>query len=177
MADFEKALEFVLDNEGRTYEEPPHIDQPTNSGIIARDIAIYRGVDVHTVTKDDIQLLSKAEIRGIYLTQYWEKLRMNEVKNTGIATCIFDTGVNRGISIGAKYTQKVCNALGSALVVDGVIGARTLAAVNSYQPKTFITHYEALVVAGYMALLEHKISFHKYEKGWLRRAARLLTLA
>lgn len=173
MARIEDSIEFIFQNEGGfTIDD----GGPTNWGIVKRDVAEYRGILVSEVSTQEMQDLSKDEATKIYKQQYWDKLRLDDVQDLGVATCIFDTGVNRGISIGAKYAQKVCVALGAALVVDGQIGGMTIAAINKCSRADFIRHYEAMVYAGYTAILEGRPSFGIYAKGWYRRAARLLTL-
>ncbi len=120
--------------------------------------------------------LDRSEIDSIYFEQYWGPLRLNEVHDQGIATTIFDCGVNRGISIGAKYAQRVCNLNGGALVIDGHLGMRSIASLNAQNRKYFISHFVALMESGYDAIIHAHPSNEKYRRGWFARANRLLTL-
>ena len=114
----------------------------------------------------------------IYHALYWNKMNGDEIANQNIATCIFDTGVNRGMSVGNKYAQRVCNQLGSSLVLDGQLGPKSIAAINGYAQHAFVTHYEALEWAGYEALLSgNPGKYGIYRHGWEARARKLLTLA
>lgn len=176
MSNFITALPYVIQNEGIGYEGYPETDQPTNTGIIAADVAKYRNVNIDTITVEIMKSLSKEEINDIYLHQYWNPMRLSEVNDPGTATAIFDCGVNRGLSVGVKYAQRACNLYGGALVVDGVMGMRSLAAVNKISRATFINQYVALVLAGYEAIIsEHPID-ERYKNGWFARANRMLTL-
>lgn len=176
MAKLEDCLGYVLQNEGG-YGEPPEDDQPTNFGVIAEDIAKYRNVPVATITVGDIRALTLMEATEIYRLQYWNPLRLDQVINQNIATCILDTGVQRGLGVGAIYAQRVCNLLGAALVVDGIIGSSTIAALNKCDQAKFIKAYENLEAAGYLAIISAHPMDLKYKHGWMARAARLLTLA
>lgn len=175
MAKLEACLPYVLANEGG-YSEPPLNDQPTNYGIIANSLAKYRKVPVDQITKQDIMNLTVMEATEIYRLHYWNPLRLDEVNDHAIATAILDVGVVRGISVGAKYAQRVCNQLGAALVVDGLIGFRSLAAINACEREKFIRAYENLDAAGFLAIIAHNPKMHIFERGWLARAHRLLSL-
>lgn len=175
MADFEKALEYVIQNEGKGFSVD-NIDQPTNSGITRIALADYRRVDRNEVNTSDVASLTWDEITAIYKDVFWDRLRLGEIQHTGKATCIFDTAVNQGQRMAVKYAQKACTALGSAIVIDGVMGMRTLSEINLKEPKDFIRGYEALVYIAYQALVEKTPSLSIYERGWLRRAGRLLSL-
>lgn len=176
MAEISLSLPYVYKNEGVGYETYPATDQPTNTGIIAADVAKYRGVKLSRIAPQDVKDLTPEEIEAIYLQQYWNPLRLSEVNDQGIATCVFDSGVVRGIGIGAKYAQRTCNSLGSSLVIDGQIGLHTLAALNIQSRPQFIRQYVALMEAGYDAIIESHPGDARYKKGWYSRASRLLTL-
>lgn len=176
MAEISLSLPYVFQNEGIGYETYPATDQPTNTGIIAADVAIYRHVPLSQVTANDVKNLTRDEINAIYLEQYWNPMRLGEVNDQAVATTIFDSGVVRGIGIGVKYTQRTCNSLGGALVVDGQIGAHTLAAVNKLDRASFIRRFVLLMDAGYDAIVAHNPHDARYLHGWLARASKLLTL-
>lgn len=176
MADLKKALDYVLENEGRGFEDWPQTDQPTNSGIIAADIAEYRNVATTDIKRSDVEKLSDYEIEAIYRRQYWEKIKGDQIKDPGIATCVFDIAVVRGVSVAGKYSQRVCNLLGAALVVDGQIGLHTTGALNLMDRKRFITNMENLQAAGFLAIVHAHPIDQRYLHGWMARARKLLTL-
>ena len=176
MSDFNEALEYVLGNEGTGYSGPPENDQPTNSGITAAAVAEFRGVPASSITARDIQNLLGGEINAIYKKLYWDALQLGSVTDQAIATCIFDTGVNRGIGVGAKYAQRACNINGSQLVADGRVGFATLSALNQAKRGPFIRVFQSLEAAGYLAILAAHPEDARYENGWMARSRRLLTL-
>lgn len=176
MAKFDDCIGYVLQNEGGYTNDPNDHGGATNFGITAPDVAKFRRVPLSSITNTMMFHLSKVEAEAIYMSQYWNPLKLDQVADHGKAVCIFDTGVNRGISVGAKYAQRVCNLLGGALVVDGDIGLHTLAAINQSDRKAFIKTYESLVQAAYDAIIAHNPSQEVFRRGWMARARRLLSL-
>jgi lysozyme family protein len=173
MAEFEFAFTYVLENEGGYCVDD---GGPTKWGIVRADLAAFRGVPIDQITAQDIKNLSADDASKIYQKQYWTPMRLMAIEDTGVATAIFDIGVNRGIEVGAKYAQKAANLLGHPLYVDGVIGPQTLQAINACVASDFIRYIEAMDVAGYLAILRAHPEDKIYERGWMARAKRLLTL-
>lgn len=176
MAKIDLSMNYVLDNEGRGYSEPPEDDQPTKYGIIAADIAEHRHKMVSEISVQDVKDLTMKEATDIYWLQYWSRMKLDDVKDQSVATAIFDVGVNRGIFKGATYTQLALNNQGFYLNVDGKMGPRTVRAINDCKRLNFLTSFHGLVYEGYQSIVEHNPEDHKFLHGWLRRADRLLTL-
>lgn len=177
MADFVHALEYVKVNEGVGYETYPKTDQPTNTGIIAADIAEWKDIPLHEVTAQMVKDLTQEDISAIYREFYWDKIHGDAIADEGIATCVFDTCVLRGLVTGIKYVQRTCNLLVEGrLVVDGVFGSNTLNAVNKCDRTAFIRTFENMEAAGYLAIVAAHPEDKRYLNGWMNRAKRLLTL-
>ncbi len=176
MADINKSIGYVLTNEGGYTNDPADHGGPTNWGIIIPDLAKYRGVPAASLSAKDIMMMTKQEAMFIYKAQYWDKLKLDQVQSQAIATAIFDIGVVRGLFVSTKYAQKVCCLLNHPVVVDGVIGPKTLEAINSSDEALFIRRLEALDMAGFLAIVAHNPTQHVFLHGWERRAERLLTL-
>ncbi len=174
MAAIEGSIKYVLDNEGGwTIDDGGW----TMWGIVVSDVAAYRNVPASSITEQDMKNLSVSEATAIYKKQYWDALNLDQVNDQNMATCIFDTGVNRGISVSAKYAQRVCNISGATLQVDGKIGPLSLIRINQMNRTIFIRNYEAMEMAGYEAILASNPSkYGIYRNGWESRARRLLTL-
>lgn len=171
MAELLDCIEYVLENEGTFVVDS---GGATKYGCTATAVAEYRGVD--SVSNREVRELSREEAIDIYRELYWDRLCLDDVKNTGVATCILDVGINRGVSVGARYAQTVCNALGASISVDSKIGPKTTEAINKCKAEAFIRSYWALVVKGYEEIVKVKPWLGIYKKGWLNRANRLLTL-
>lgn len=173
MSDFNSAFQYVLINEGGFSNDPDDSGGATNFGITHDDLAKFLG---HGVSTSDVRDMSQDTAQAIYEAFYWSPLHLDNVNDNGMATCIFDTGVNRGISVGAKYAQRVCNDLGSNIVVDGKIGPISIGQINQYKAAKFIQHYYDLVKNGYDGIVASHPSQRVFYNGWMARAKRLLTL-
>lgn len=173
MSDFNAAFQYVLVNEGGFSDDDEDSGGATNFGITHDDFAKFLG---HAVSTEDVKNMTQDQAQAAYLEFYWTPLRLEAIVNDGVATCIFDTGVNRGISVGSKYAQRVCNILGSELSIDGQIGPLTIAEVNKYDQSKFINVYFNLVKAGYDSIVANHPSQNVFYRGWMNRANRLLTL-
>lgn len=171
------ALPYVLVNEGGYTDDPNDSGGPTNFGITQADLSKYLGTPA---TADQIKAMTQDLAAQIYSKYYWTPLNLDQVMDQNIATCIFDTGVVRGISVGAKYAQVACNEvlkLTSPLVVDGEIGIASIYAINKAPRATFIQAYYAQVKIGYDTIVANNPSQQVFYNGWMNRANRLLTLA
>lgn len=172
MANIELSMPFILQNEGG-YAEPPQVDQPTNFGITLPDLSRYLG---QICTVDDLKEINLRTATQIYKYQFWDPMSLDLVNDQNIATCIFDTGVNRGVYVGAIYAQQTCVICGDQLDCDGVIGPITIEKINEFDRNNFITCYEKFEWSGYQSILRLHPEDEKYRNGWESRCKRLLTL-
>lgn len=87
-----------------------------------------------------MQDMPQSVARQIYLERYWVQPGFAEVEkfSTPIADELFDTGVNMGTGVAAKYLQRALNVLNLEaktypdVNVDGAIGKMTLAALRAF---------------------------------------------
>ena len=172
MANIKDSMPYLLENEGGwTIDDGGW----TMWGVVVSDVAAYRHVPPKDITEKDMKNLSVQEATAIYKQQYWDRMSLDQVIDQNIATCIFDTGVNRGLSVGVKYAQKVCH--NDDLVIDGHMGPKSLEAINRVSRKIFCPIYESLVWAGFQAIYHsNPTKYGIYLRGWDLRAKRLLTL-
>ena len=108
MANFDKAIERVLINEGGYVNDPNDAGGETKYGISKR---AYPGVDIKNLTTD--------EAKAIYKKDYWDKIKGDNINSDEIAYEIFDTAVNMGVRTSSKIAQMVVGAY-----PDGFIGAK-----------------------------------------------------
>lgn len=88
-----------------------------------------------------------------------------------VATKMLDTAVNVGSHQAHKFAQKAANDCGASLVVDGDFGPKTLAAINSILPSTFVIAMAEEQTLFYKDLLKRKPGMEPCRAGWLARAA------
>lgn len=171
---FQKAADYVLQNEGGYSNIPEDGGGPTNFGITQHDLSEFRG---EQVSANDVRMMSVDEARTIYKKFYWNKISGDSLTQLGVATCIFDCSVLYGIHEGSKYAQLAANNCGSLIEPDGKIGPETIKVLNSVKQVAFVQAYHLLVRAKINAIIESRPSQEIFRKGWESRANRLLTLA
>ncbi len=174
MDTFDKALQYTFKNEG-SFSNDPHDHGGATSGFgITRDeLARWRH---HSVSVADVRDMGREEAKAIYAAWYWKPLSCDKITNPGIAICLFDIGVVRGIGVPPKYAQIICNQYGASLSVDGHIGPLTIAAINVTPPAMFIRDFASRAEAGFRSIVDRNESQSIFLKGWINRARRLLTL-
>lgn len=173
MAKIELSIGYILENEGGFTNDAQDAGGATNWGITHDDLSRWRKAPVST---QDVKNMTKAEAEEIYKAYYWAPLNLDGIDDQNIATCIFDTGVNRGIYIGASYAQRVAAELGHGLSIDGKIGPVSLAAINQCKRRDFIVDYYAFVKSGYDQIVAHNPTQRVFYVGWMNRARKLLSL-
>ncbi len=171
---FDKAMEYVLANEGGYGWDPDDAGGPTNFGITQHDLSAWRE---KPVSPDDVKYMTVDEAKHIYFFRYWTPLGCSEVKPVAIAACIMDTGVLYGVHKSGVFTQTALNGLGSNLKVDGQIGPNTIIELNRVDVKAFIEAFVDLILKRIDDIIESRPRNAKFRGGWTTRAKRLLSLA
>jgi lysozyme family protein len=119
------------------------------------------------------------EAEKIEEREYWAALRLGEIESQAVANKLFDMAVNMGVRQAGVLAQRAANGLFSGaspsssvilLSEDGVLGARSLAAINELDPERYLQLLRELSADFYL----HVAALHPAEsvdlKGWLRRA-------
>jgi len=153
MADFNKAIDKVLVNEGGYVNDPNDAGGETKFGISKRS---YPDVDIKNLT----QLNAKM----IYKRDYWDKVKADEIKSNIVAYELFDTAVNMGVRTASKLMQ---GCVGSS--IDGFIGKQTLELLNNTDEEIILLRFKLAKVARYVSLVKKRPKNKKYIVGWLIR--------
>ena len=158
---FKKFLDYIFEVEGGYTDDKNDRGGKTTWGITeeeARDFG-YTG---------DMQNLTKDFAKNIYLKKYYLGNKLDKVKNDKVALSIFDWVVNSGRR-GIKKAQIVANKFGANLVIDGIVGNKTLEAINGINPEAFLKEYHEMQRAFYKNLAAKDHSQEGFLKGWLNR--------
>ncbi|MFC2736545.1 MAG: glycosyl hydrolase 108 family protein, partial [Leptotrichia wadei] len=165
MERFEKIFEYLLKVEGGYSDDKNDKGGKTKHGIIeeeARDFG-YKG---------DMQDLTKDFAKNIYLKKYYLGNKLDKVVNDKVALSICDWAVNSGRN-GTKNVQVALNQInGSDLVVDGIIGNKTLEVLNATDPGKFLEVYHNLQRIYYRSKIEADSTQKRFLTGWLNRIER-----
>ena len=160
MSNFDKAFDLLIGNEGGYVNNPSDPGGETNWGI-TKTVAVANG---HT---GDMRTMPKETAKGIYKKMYWDKLQCDQLPFV-VAFQLFDAGVNHGNAQAVKFLQRALS-----VVDDGVIGAKTIAAVSKLKDLQIVMLFNAERIEFYAALK----TFSTFGKGWVRRVASNLKLA
>ena len=162
---FEKIFDYLLKVEGGYSNDKNDKGGKTKYGIIeeeARDFG-YKG---------DMQDLTKDFAKSIYLKKYYLGNKLDKVINNKVALSVCDWAVNSGKN-GIKNAQIAINQLTNAnLDVDGIIGNKTLEALNAADPEKFLEVYHNLQRIYYRSKVEGDKTQKEFLTGWLNRVQR-----
>ncbi|WP_304177888.1 glycosyl hydrolase 108 family protein [Leptotrichia trevisanii] len=162
---FEKIFDYLLKVEGGYSDDKHDKGGKTKYGIIeeeARDFG-YKG---------DMQDLTIDFAKNIYLKKYYLGNKLDKVNNGKVALSICDWAVNSGRN-GIKNAQAALNRIdGANLDVDGIIGNKTLEALNAVNPDKFLEVYHNLQRIYYRGKVEADSTQEKFFDGWMNRIAR-----
>lgn len=122
----------------------------------------YKGKRVPT--KEDLKNIPYKEWRDIVHTMYWSKWKADLIENQHVANMIVDWVWASGQGIGIKRVQKLLG-----VTADGIVGPKTLAAVNSQDPKELFTKVYNARAAHFNAIVKNNPSQKKWLKGWMNR--------
>ena len=150
---------FILSFEGGFVSDPDDRGGATNRGVT---IATYRHTFGSDKTVDDLKRISDEEWGVVYQSLYWRQMRADGMADQSIANLMVDFAWTSGVARASRYLQKAVGAK-----QDGIIGAKTLKAVNGSDAKALFKTLHGLREAYIRSIA--KGSQRKYLRGWLRR--------
>lgn len=149
---FERAVLFILDEEGGYANDPHDAGGETKFGISNR---AYPDLDIKN--------LSASDAVRIYQRDYWARLRCDELPR-GLNLLVFDAAVNQGQPAAAMMLQQA-----AGVKADGIVGPITLKAAQKVSPQEY--------AARRMAMYAISKTFSRHGLGWSRRLMRCLVAA
>lgn len=114
-------------------------------------------------TVERLRNISYAQWLDILKTMFWDRWRADEITNQSIAEILVDWVWSSG-KYGVTIPQQVLG-----VTVDGVVGPKTITAVNAQNPATFFARIVAERKAYIDRICASRPTNNKYKKGWLRR--------
>lgn len=108
-------------------------------------------------------------VENFYYKNFYKPFE--EIKSEKIRDLLFETSVNLGIKQTLKLAQRILG-----LKADGILGPKTLSALNSANPEEFIKDFTLARIAFYTALAdENPKRYAVYLRGWINRALEVLS--
>lgn len=159
MSNFDKAFAFTYKWEkGKTKDTGGY----TVDGLSSR---AYPDLDLNKLTLD--------EKKAIYKRDYWDKIKGDDMPYQ-LSLAVFDTAVNCGVRQASLLLQRAINCfVDSAIDTDGIIGPKTIAAVN-YAKMFGHNRCVSLVfcelrLCHYNLLYMSSDSYNEFIHGWINR--------
>lgn len=173
--DIDQMIDELIGREGGYSSHPADTGGPTRWGV-TQAVARANGYD------GDMRGFPRDAAAAIYKRRYWEKPGYARVAATApdVAAELFDTGVNMGPGVATGFLQRALNALNrdandyADIAADGVIGDRTIAALNAFVAKrgkageaVLLKALNALQGERYIRLAERRPANEAFLYGWL----------
>lgn len=148
--DFDAAFERLVGHEGGFVDHRNDPGGATKFGISKRS---YPGEDIPNMTLD--------RAKTIYRRDFWGAAGCDALPD-GIKFDVFDMAVNSGVTASIRIVQRAAGA-----TPDGVIGPKTLQALNSIPPERLAARFNGARLA-FMAELP---TWPSFGRGWAKRIA------
>jgi lysozyme family protein len=187
MANFESAYKITMKFEGGYSNDPFDRGGETYAGIARNFHPDWKGwlvIDAHKELPqfpDNFKghTLLHGYIKDFYKEHYWDTNKLDYCMSQNVANEMFDTGVNMGVRMAAKFLQYSLNVLNKRgtlwqnITTDGIVGSGTLRALNAcLDYRGDATLYKVMnVLQGnhYIKIMMNSEDQEKYAYGWFRR--------
>lgn len=175
MSDFGPAIEVVLRNEGGWVDDPDDPGGETNFGISHRMVAseglTAADLGLPNLDRGAMKAMTVETARVLYRRFFWDKYGYGGIKDQLVATKVFDCAVNCGPRRAAILAQQATIVCGQWAVVDGVLGPKTLEAINACNPTLFLRTLAEEMASYYRSLTVKWPRLIKFLGNWLKRSA------
>lgn len=159
-----KLVPFILKWEGGFVDDPDDLGGATNRGVTIGTYATYckkKGYPASTVVR--LKNLSEKDWAEILKTMYWDRWKADQIKSQSVANILVDWVWASGTH-GIKIPQQLLG-----VTIDGIVGAKTLAALNVRNPKQLFEEIKAARVQFIEDICRKRPANNKFKKGWLNR--------
>lgn len=189
---FDKAFQIVLGFEGGLSDNKFDKGGITKYGISLRFLE-SAGIDTNDLDKDgitlepvgdinndgtvdaeDIRLLTVENAKALYEQYFWKAVKADQIKEQHLATHLFDIAVNSGVKTAVILAQKALRNIGINIEIDGVIGNKTLKALNGSLLRTINNNIVYARINHYETIIRKDPTQSIFRTGWLRRANKFL---
>jgi lysozyme family protein len=164
MADFNPAFEKMLKDEGgyKLTDIPGDRGGKTYAGIAKNANPGWAGWPL--VERGEFGGELTTLVREFYKTNFWDRVRGDEITSQAIAESIFNFGVNAGPGMAVKLAQIVVGA-----TPDGGIGPKTVELLNRSTAQGFVASYALAKIQRYAEICNRDRGQSKFLLGWINR--------
>lgn len=145
---------FIKSQEGGFANVPGDKGKETNKGIT---IGTFRQVFGQNKTVMDLKRITDEQWMTVFDRLFWKPCMGDEIEDGRVSGMMVDWAFNSGVKTAVKWAQATCNAVlpkgvsavnslgrrveSEQLLVDGVMGRKTLAALNKVDVDRFVSVY------------------------------------
>ena len=167
MADFLPAFEQMIRDEGgyKLHQVSGDRGGLTYAGIARRRNPDWPGwayIDRGELPPTDL-------VRDWYYASYWAPIQGDAIASQPVASSLFNFAVNTSAAGHPAVAIKLAQ-LAVGATPDGVMGPRSLDALNAYDPEKFVLVYALAKVARYRDIVTRDRSQRDFLLGWINRA-------
>jgi lysozyme family protein len=103
-------------------------------------------------------------VREFYKSNFWDRIRGDDIANQFIADIIFNFGFNPGVGVAIKLAQLIVG-----VTPDGAIGQKTIERLNICTAEKFLPAYALAKISRYAQICNKDRSQSKFLLGWIQR--------
>lgn len=160
MAEYKKLVPFVLKWEGGFVNDKNDLGGCTNKGVTLATFQSYYGKGK---TATDLKNITDEQWNTIFKKGFWDKWKADDITDQNVANILVDWYWCSG-NYGIKIPQRVLG-----VTVDGVIGSKSIAAVNAKDGKALFKQLKQERLDFIDRICQTRPQNKKYKKGWLNR--------
>lgn len=160
MARAELLKPFILKWEGGFANDPLDKGGATNKGITIGTFRQFYGKDA---TVEQLKRITDEQWLHVFKSGYWDRWQADRIANQSVANILVDWVWASGVH-GIKIPQRVLG-----VVDDGVVGEKTLAAINAQNPADFFAKIQAERIKFVDDIVRRNPTQARFIKGWKNR--------
>jgi lysozyme family protein len=167
---FPRAFAVVEEHEGAVYtDDPSDHGGPTCRGLT---LTLFRAWKRRPeATAEELSRITRDDVMACFRECFWEPYGYGRVADPIVATKLLDTTVNLGPARAHRIAQLAASRCGHHLLIDGVLGSKSLAALNASEPRPLLRVWCSEQREYYLRLISADPTQARFRAGWLRRAA------
>lgn len=170
MAKKEMLIPFILKWEGGYVHHKNDKGGATNKGVTFATWEQYCKRKGKHANLTSLRHMTNAEWEEIFTEMYWEKCGADNIESQRVANLIVDWAWMSGLGI-IKRMQRLVG-----MNADGIVGPKTLAAINGKSGITLMGQLRLEREAYYRSIVNARPSQKVYLQGWLNRLDALCRL-
>lgn len=160
MAQAKLLMPFILKWEGGFVNDPDDSGGATNKGVTIATFRHFYGKDA---TVDQLRNITDEQWLNIFKSGYWDRWKADNINSQSVANIVVDWVWASGVH-GITRVQKIIG-----VEPDGIVGNRTLTALNARKPEELFYQIRAARIAFVETIVKNKASQKKFLNGWKNR--------